>query len=233
MEGVPADLYPHSDQDKHLDVAYNDRWEVLKQVIVGLYIGSYGRAGKTTPLTELAKFMQTHYSFHASPKQYRTHFEAWGIKKNVGKDIKDDAVNALAKRKRPGTSTSHVVLSDEKEDKHLPPNKLMRHLKEQRRQAPIERTTPGLLSSWNLPYDAFLASIRQNKDKPSPFGPLGSTPDGLKIESPKPLTPGREGSGPSPNMQIVYEKARENRAMLFLQGRLEDLIVIMDGEERR
>ncbi|KAI1122511.1 hypothetical protein F5Y10DRAFT_287089 [Nemania abortiva] len=234
MEGVPAELYPRSDHGKYLNVAYEDRWDHLKPTIVRLYLGKYGKAGKTTTLTQLAEFMKRNYSFHATPKQYRTRFEAWDIKKNVGKDKKDDAILALTKRKRPGTSTSHVTVEEGGEDIRLPPNKLMRHIKEQRRR-PITQCNimPGLLSSWNLPYEAFIASIRQDQDKPSPFGPRASTPEGLQIKSPKPPTPGHEVAGPSPNMQLVYQKAKEDRAMLFLQGRLEELVVNMEREDRK
>ncbi|KAI0114108.1 hypothetical protein GGR51DRAFT_546759 [Nemania sp. FL0031] len=233
MNTVPSELYPRSDLDKHLGVSYEERWQRLKPVIVQLYSGNYGRAGKTTTLTQLADFMKQNYVFYATPKQYRTHFDAWGIKKNVGKEKKDDAILALTKRKRPGASTSHVTVAEGGEDKQLPPAKIMRHIKEQKRRLPIERLTPGLLSSWNLPYEAFIASIYQDPDKPSPFGPQTSTPEGLKIESPKPTTPGHDTAGPSPNMQLVYQKAKENRATLFLQGRLEELIISMGREDRK
>lgn len=93
--------------------------------------------------------------------------------------------------------------------------------------------TPPRLSSWTLPYEAFIVSIHKEVDKPSPFGPLGTTPDHVEIKSPIPSTPGREAAGPSPNMQLVYQKARENRATLFLQGRLEELVVSMCREDRK
>ncbi|KAI1151690.1 hypothetical protein F4825DRAFT_462382 [Nemania diffusa] len=209
MDNIPEELRPKSVQEKYLDVAYKERWEHLKQVIIELYIGNYGKGGRATTLTQLADFMKTYYSFHATPNQYRTHFESWDIKKNVRKDTKDDVINTLAKRKRPRASTSHVTLANGRRDQQLPPSKLIRYVKGQSHRLPAEPMIPGLLSSWNLPYEAFIASIRQNKDKPSPFGPLASTPDGLVVESPSPLTPGREADGPSPNMQLVYRKAME------------------------
>lgn len=89
------------------------------------------------------------------------------------------------------------------------------------------------LSSWNLPYAAFISSIPKNPDQPSPFGPLNTTPEYLNIHSPDALTPGREAAGPSPNMQLVYQKVKEDRASLFLQGRLKELVVSMCREDRR
>ncbi|KAI8628805.1 hypothetical protein F5Y19DRAFT_434960, partial [Xylariaceae sp. FL1651] len=233
MDHVPAELFPQSDQDKFLDVAHKDRWEYLKQVIVDLYLGGYGKGGKSTTINQVAEFMRTHYSFHASPTEYPRQFRAWNISKRVVKDMMDDVTYALAKRKRPGTSTSQVTVLQEGHETPLNPSKLMRHLKEARRRQSVQAITPGLLSSWNLPYEAFVSSIHKGLDKPSPFGPLGTTPDYLKIQSPEALTPGREAAGPSPNLQLVYQKAREHRATLFLQGRLEDLVVSMCREDRR
>lgn len=89
------------------------------------------------------------------------------------------------------------------------------------------------LSSWNLPYAAFISSLPKNPDQPSPFGPLGATPGYLNIHSPEALIPGRETDSPSPNMQLVYQKVKEDRASLFLQGRLKELIVSMCREDRR
>ncbi|KAI1175759.1 hypothetical protein F4777DRAFT_549136 [Nemania sp. FL0916] len=235
MNQIPAGLYPRSNEDRHFDVNYAERWQCLKSVIVQLYLGNYGDGGKNTTLKQVVEFMKTNYSFHATPKQYRTHLDAWGIKKNVTKDTKDNIMYALEKRKQPGTSTSHITITEGGQTAPLRPDKLIRHIKEQSRQRPIDAITltPGLLTSWNLPYEAFVASIRETGDKPSPFGQVPHTPKGMNIESPTPITPGREDAGPSPRTQLVYEKAREGRAALFLQARLEQLVVTMDREERK
>ncbi|KAI0467005.1 hypothetical protein F4859DRAFT_518624 [Xylaria cf. heliscus] len=233
MEYVPVGLFPQSEQDKHLDVSYKERWEHLKPVIVALYLGKYDQEGKTTTLSQVVEFMKVNYSFHAAAGEYRTHLKNWSISKRVVKDVKDSVVVALAKRKRPGTSTSHVTVVGGGHKKQLHPNKLIRHLKEQRRHSPVEVVTPGLISIWNLPYEAFITSIHKEVDRPSPFGPRDTTPDHVEIGSPKPLVLGRGVAGSSPNMQLVYQKARENRATLFLQGRLEELIVTMCREDRK
>ncbi|KAI8946295.1 hypothetical protein F4801DRAFT_565073 [Xylaria longipes] len=233
MEYVPAELIPLSDQDKYLDIAYKDRWEYLKPVIVKLYLGNYGQEGKTTTLNQVTEFMKVNYSFHAAPTEYRSHFRTWKISKRVVKEIKDGVVFALTKRKQPGTSTSHITVGEGESKKQLHPNKLTRYLKEQRIQRPIEVIAPGLLSSWNLPYEAFIASILKEVDKSSPFGWRDTTPDYVDIKSPTPLSSGHEAAAPSPNMQLVYQKARENRAMLFVQGRLEKLVATMCSEDRK
>lgn len=66
MEHVPADLFPQSDQEKHLDIAYKDRWEYLKPIITTLYLGNYGQEGKATTLNQVAEFIKVNYSFHAA-----------------------------------------------------------------------------------------------------------------------------------------------------------------------
>lgn len=46
-------------------------------------------------------------------------------------------------------------------------------------------------------------------------------------------SPQGEDVGPSPNMQLLLQKARDDRTSLFLQGRLKDLIVSMSQDDRR
>ncbi|KAH7145520.1 hypothetical protein B0J13DRAFT_443133 [Dactylonectria estremocensis] len=223
-------LLPKSDEDKFLDVAHKDRWTHLKPVIVKLYTGNYSAAGATATLDQVVQFMKTHYSFHAAPTEYPPRFRAWGISKRTVSSVKEDITSALGRRKRPGTSTSQVTVHQD--DRKLPfdAKKLKRHLKG--KKTSVEAIIPGLLSSWNLPYKAFISSIPKNPDHPSPFGRLGATPAWLDIQSPEALTPGREGAGPSPNMELVYEKTKQDNANLFLQGRLNELLVRMAKEDR-
>ncbi|KAI1751987.1 hypothetical protein F4782DRAFT_547258 [Xylaria castorea] len=189
------------------NIAYKDRWEDLKPVIVKLYLGDYGQEGKATKLSQVVDFMRlTIPSMRRKlSSEYRSHFRTWNISKRVVNNIKDD----------PGTSTSHVIV-------------LARYLKEQRRPRLIEAITPELLSSWSLPYEAFIASLNKEVNKPSPLGLQGTTPDHVDIKSPVLVR-----AAPSPNMQLVYQKAREDRAMLFLQERTEELVVTVCREDRK
>lgn len=187
--------------------------------------------------------------FDGSPTEYRRRFRDWGVAKRMVKEDKDAITSALARRKRPGASVSDATTQHNGEDKPLDYKKLKRHLIS--RKACLE-VAPGLyvlylpgekfefqlihlarLSSWNLPYAAFVSSLPKNPGEPSPFGPLGPTPDYLHIRSPEALTPGRAAAGPSPRMQLVYEKHKEHCTSLFLQGRLEQLVVSMRKEDRR
>ncbi|KFA81133.1 hypothetical protein S40288_01016 [Stachybotrys chartarum IBT 40288] len=230
MDRAKADLGPKSEHDKFFHIAYKDRWTSLKPVIIQLWTGDYGSRGRpTATMDELVEFMKTNYGFHATAPQYRNHFQKWGTSKNANHI---ETTKALGKRKRPGTSTSLVTIEKNGKSAPLEPKKLARYLKSRAADTPVEPLTPGILSSWNLPYKALLSSLPQDPGQPSPFGPLGTTPEYLNIRSPEAITPGRMDAGPSPNMELVYKHTREQQTSLFLQGRLNELLVSMHSDQR-
>lgn len=59
----PNDLLPASEEAKFLSVPYEERWVHLKPVIVELYMGKYGPAGKKMTMQQVADFMKSKYSF--------------------------------------------------------------------------------------------------------------------------------------------------------------------------
>lgn len=59
-------LLPSSDDDKFLNVPYEERWECLRHIIVTLYMGRYGPNGKSTTIAHVAAFMKSQYSFFAA-----------------------------------------------------------------------------------------------------------------------------------------------------------------------
>ncbi|KAG4291717.1 hypothetical protein FPRO06_12970 [Fusarium proliferatum] len=205
MDATFEDLRPKSDGDKR------------------------GGDGRSATLDKVVKFMRDNYSFHAAATEYRRRFKDWGVTKRMVKEDKDAITSALARKKRPGASISAVTTQHDGEDKPLDFKKLKRHLIS--RKACLQ-VAPGLLSSWNLPYAAFVASLPKNPEAPSPFGSLGTTPNYLHVQSPEALTPGRATAGPSPRMQLVYEKHKEHCTSLFLQGRIEQLVISLPKEER-
>ncbi|KAH7468251.1 hypothetical protein FOMA001_g15021 [Fusarium oxysporum f. sp. matthiolae] len=229
MDPILEELRPRSDDDKFLSCPYEERWSRLQPVIVQLYTRRRARDGRTATLDQVVEFMRTHYSFHAAANEYRRRFKDWGVTKRMVKEDKDAITSALARRKRPGASVSDATTQHDGEDKPLDYKKLKRHLIS--RKACLE-VAPGLLSSWNLPYAAFISSLPKNPEAPSPFGPLGPTPSYLHIQSPEALTPGRAAAGPSPRIQLVYEKHKEHCTSLFLQGRLEQLVISLPKEDR-
>ncbi|KAF5635753.1 hypothetical protein F52700_5064 [Fusarium sp. NRRL 52700] len=229
MDPIPEEQRPKSDDEKFLSRPYEERWSCLRPVIVQLYTSSFAGDGCTATLDQVVEFMRKYYSFHAAANEYRRRFKGWGVTKRMVKEDKDAITNALVRKKRPGASVSAVTTQHDGEDKPLDFKKLKRYLSS--RKACLE-VAPGLLSSWNLPYAAFVSSLPKNPEAPSPFGTLGTTPGYLHVQSPEVLTPGRSAAGPSPRMQLVYEKHKEHCTSLFLQGRIEQLVVSLPKEER-
>ncbi|KAF4500014.1 hypothetical protein FAGAP_3781 [Fusarium agapanthi] len=250
MDSILRELRPKSEDEKFLSCPYEERWSRLQPVIVQLYTRRRSGDGRTATLDQVVEFMRTHYFFHAatsfserhqyrtgprltvidgSPTEYRRRFKDWGVTKRMVKEDKDAITSALARNKRPRASVTAVRTHQDGKDKPLDFKKLKRHLIS--RKACLE-IAPGLLSSWNLPYAAFVSSLPKNPEAPSPFGPLGPTPDYLRIQSPEALTPGRAAAGPSPRMQLVYEKNKEHCTSLFLQGRIEQLVTSLPRADR-
>ncbi|EXM19428.1 hypothetical protein V3481_017564 [Fusarium oxysporum f. sp. vasinfectum] len=229
MDPILVELLPQSDNEKFLSCPQEERWSRLQPVIIQLYTRKRAGDGRTATLDQVVEFMRTHYSFHAVTHEYRRRLKDWGVSKRMEKEEKDAITSALARKKRPGASVSDVTTQHNGEDRPLDYKKLKRHLIG--RKACLE-VAPGLFSSWNLPYAAFVSSLPKNPEAPSPFGPLGPTPDYLHIQSPEALTPGRAAAGPSPRIQLVYEKHKEHCTSLFLQGRLEQLVISLPKADR-
>jgi hypothetical protein len=59
-------LKPRSDDDKFLNVPYEERWTHLKPIIVQIYMGKYGPNGKSMTKSQVSAFMREHYSFPAA-----------------------------------------------------------------------------------------------------------------------------------------------------------------------
>lgn len=189
-----------------------------------------------------------------SVTEYPHHFRRWNVGKRIVGDVKNDITSALGRRKRPGTSTSHVTIEQNGRSKPFEAKKLKRHLNTMVAR-PAEAIAPGLyvtknpvapstsldsvltsytrLSMWTLPYEAFIASLPQDPNDPPPYGDAGATPRYLNIQSPETLSPGQEAAGPSPNMELVYQKNKELHAYLFLQGRHKQLLVRMSEDQRK
>ncbi|KAF5707506.1 hypothetical protein FGLOB1_6908 [Fusarium globosum] len=230
MDPILEELRPKSGDLKFLSRPYEERWSRLQPVIVQLYTRRQARDGRTATLDQVVEFMRTYYSFHAAATEYRRRFQDWGVTKRMVKEDKDAITSALARKKRPGASMSAVTTQHDGEDKPLDFKKLKRHLSS--RKACLQ-VAPGLYTFFlEPPYAAFVSSLPKNPEAPSPFGNLGTTPGYLHVQSPEALTPGRAAAGPSPRMQLVYEKHKEHCTSLFLQGRIEQLVISLPKEER-
>lgn len=76
--------------------------------------------------------------------EYPPRFRAWNVNKRIEKDVKDDITSALGRRKRPGTSTSQVIIHQSDRNKPFDVKKLKRHLMDKGRSRPVEVLAPGL-----------------------------------------------------------------------------------------
>ncbi|KXX82411.1 hypothetical protein MMYC01_201360 [Madurella mycetomatis] len=219
-----ASLLPRSEDDKFLN-------EHLKPVIIQLYLGNYGPNGKSMTIGQVVAFMRDNYAFHGAESQYRRWFRQWGVRKRTLTSEKNDIVNALGKRPGPETSTSNVKLSYDDFDKTVDKKQMRRYLSDKIRHHTAEPMSPGVLSSWILPYAAYSRAFGKRPGHPSPFATTGATPTYLSIPSPEAATPGRQAAGPSPTMQLVRQKAAQDRSSL-LQGRFEELLASCGNEDR-
>ncbi|GAB1317651.1 hypothetical protein MFIFM68171_07861 [Madurella fahalii] len=227
-----ANVLPHSEDDKFLNVPYEKRWEHLRPVIVQLYLGSYGPNGKSMTIGQVAAFMRDNYAFHGAESQYRRWFRQWGVRKRTLTSEKNDIVHALGRRPGPETSTSSVKFAHHDFDKAVDKKQMKRYLNDQIRHHTAESMSPGILSSWNLPYAAYSKAFGKRQDQPSPFATTSATPPYLTIRSPESTTPGRQAAGLSPTMQLVRQKAAQDRSSPLLQGRYKELWASCGREDR-
>ncbi|KAK0611309.1 hypothetical protein B0T14DRAFT_530137 [Immersiella caudata] len=210
-----SEVLPCDDGAKFIHVPYEERWKHLKPVITQLYMGKYGPNGKSMTIGQVASFMKENYSFHGAETQYRRWFREWGIRKRILMTEKKEIVSALGRRDRDDGRTPNVMLGDGKE---LDKKQLKRHLKDEIRRFEVQVATPGVFTSWNLPYAALA------KAHGAPFEGVEATLGYLRIHSPEARTPGRNSPPPSPTMQLVQRKLAQDRSSLMLQGRFQELL---------
>jgi hypothetical protein len=55
----------------------------------------------------------------------------------------------------------------------------------------------------------------------------------LMISTPEATSPDQATDEPSPNLQLLYQKAIEVRSSLFLQGRLKEFMISMRQHDRK
>ncbi|CAH0057259.1 unnamed protein product [Clonostachys solani] len=226
------DLIPKSKEAKFLDYPNNDRWTHLKPVIVPLYMDCRDTSGKAMTYSKVAAFMKLHYNFHAAESQYKRWFTEWGIRKRTLGKEKRDIVAVLGKRQRPGQSTSSVTLQQGNSDKHIDKKQLVRHLKSEIQTYENCKIAPGVLSSWSLPYAAWIKTFEKQADQPSPFGTSGQTPNYMNIESPAAISPGKEIAPPSPTMQLLEKERAQYRSSMLLQGQINALLTSLERDKR-
>ncbi|CAG1999185.1 unnamed protein product [Fusarium graminearum] len=184
---VPPELFPQSEDDKHLRTKHKDRWDLLKPVIVELYTGNYGKNDKPPTIAQIVAFMKKHYSFHAAASEYPHHFRAWKVSdRRLTKAKLNEIAVALERRPTAEMSTSKVSLKRGACEAKLDVRQVKRHLANDTSSSKPEIMQSGWLSSWTLPYAAFVSALPKNPGAASPFGTQPATPSYLDIKSERP-----------------------------------------------
>ncbi|OBS25870.1 hypothetical protein FPOA_06404 [Fusarium poae] len=234
LVNVPPELFPQSDDHKYLHASHKDRWEHLKSVVIQLYTGNYGKNNNPPTIVQIVYFMKKHYSFHAAANEYPHRFRAWGVSdRRLTKAMVNDIAAAFGRRVAAGISTSRVKLKRGAREEQLDVRRVKRHLEGHNSSINPEMMQLGWLSSWALPYAAFVSALPKNPDAPSPYGTQATTPDYLRINDSGTTCTQDERIPQSPNTELLLRKARNDQTSLFLQGRLRDLMVSMSQEDRR
>ncbi|CAF3626357.1 unnamed protein product [Fusarium graminearum] len=168
---VPPELFPQSEDDKHLRTKHKDRWDLLKPVIVELYTGNYGKNDKPPTIAQIVAFMKKHYSFHAAASEYPHHFRAWKVSdRRLTKAKLNEIAVALERHPTAEMSTSKVSLKRGACEAKLDVRQVKRHLANDNSSSKPEIMQSGWLSSWTLPYAAFVSTLPKNPDAASPYG---------------------------------------------------------------
>ncbi|CAG1998211.1 unnamed protein product [Fusarium graminearum] len=168
---VPPELFPRSEDDKHLRTKHKDRWDLLKPVIIELYTGNYGKNDKPPTIAQIVTFMKKHYSFHAAASEYPHHFRAWKVSdRRLTKAKLNEIAVALERRPTAEISTSKVSLKRGACEAKLDVRQVKRHLANNTSSSKPEIMQSGWLSSWTLPYAAFVSTLPKNPDAASPYG---------------------------------------------------------------
>ncbi|PMD49347.1 uncharacterized protein K444DRAFT_298311 [Hyaloscypha bicolor E] len=215
------------------DVAFKERWGLLKPYLHGYYYD------EKLKLSQIIKIMKEQYGFDAIEPQYKYQFKTWGWKKNVPATKKAEMCEIGRTRASLGKST---VMKYKGQDLDL--NKLRRYAKMASRKdvvLPASRSQGlsdgGFFNSqhplgntiflrWNIPYRAFFGQCRlPSIDHPSPAKSdisVATPPEDLVVSS----------KGISSLSKTLNEKVSIDRAHLFLAGRINDLVKSMDRREK-
>ncbi|KAG9236331.1 Clr5 domain-containing protein [Amylocarpus encephaloides] len=97
-----------SSSTANLSVPYNERWDLLREVIVGLYIG------ENKKLKEIVEIMKINSQFYASEPQYKRQFKIWNLARALPSKKKDKIIKTLETRAQQGKSS--MVLQKGKDD---------------------------------------------------------------------------------------------------------------------
>ncbi|PVH82419.1 hypothetical protein DL98DRAFT_586407 [Cadophora sp. DSE1049] len=246
MEGIAES------SNAQLNAPYAERWELLKDIMVHLYID------EKTQLKDLVAMMKARYQFYASEGQYKGQFKRWKIGKAIPAKKKEGISKTLQSRAQLGKSS--VVLY---KDRPVENKTIRRYLKDQARReiaigpSMINGTSDleflsghalqcgnRVFMNWNVPYSVLCFPKARAEDNFSPFGQAATpmsdivavTPSSNSGPSPRnPPSPGHAlspNNAPSPLTVAVRDKMKADRAHLFVQGQHARMLQGMNKEDK-
>ncbi|CZR53627.1 uncharacterized protein PAC_03507 [Phialocephala subalpina] len=233
-----------------LDSPYSERWELLKDVMVQLYMQ------EKKQVKEIVKIMEADYKFYASVNQYKRQFGLWNVKRALPTKKKKKIRQDLETRAQQGKS-SVVLHNGQVENK-----KMRRYMKEQTRKdmslwtgisveaVDLEELSGHALQcgnrvfmNWSMP-SAILRFLKSRAtDHISPYAAVATPMSGVLVATPSsnagpsPRNPPSPANALSPNNDrstmtaTVQESLKISRAHLFIQKHHKDLLRGMNLQE--
>ncbi|KAE9370227.1 hypothetical protein N431DRAFT_468295 [Stipitochalara longipes BDJ] len=215
------------------DVPFKERWELLKPYLHRYYFQ------EKLKLPKIIEIMKEQYGFDANEPQYKYQFKSWGWKKSIPASKKAQMCDIGQTRANLGKSTVIKYKGQEVDQ-----NKLRRYVKMTTRKdvglnPGMSRGRPsdeGLFTSqhpfgntvflrWNIPLKALGPFKRLPIGHPSP-----AVSDISVATPPGDLT--QSSKATSSLSKTLNEKVAVERAHVFLEGRMNDLIKSMDHQEK-
>ncbi|KAN0089874.1 hypothetical protein V8E51_018453 [Hyaloscypha variabilis] len=215
------------------DVPFKERWELLKPYLDRYYFQ------EKLKLPKIIQIMKEQYRFDANEPQYKYQFKQWGWKKNIPASKKAQMCDIGQTRANLGKGTVMKYKGKEVDE-----NKLRRYAKMATRKDVVlnpgislgRASDEGLFSSqhplgntvflrWNIPLKAFGPFKRLPIDHPSP------AKSDISVDTP-PGDLALSSKTASSLSKVLTEKVAIERAYVFLEGRMNDLIKSMDHKEK-
>ncbi|KAK0703705.1 hypothetical protein B0T26DRAFT_509317 [Lasiosphaeria miniovina] len=212
-------------------IPHDQRWPLLKDTIVHLFME------ENLTLPQLAAKMKQDHRFDAQPTHYRYRLRQWGVRKRMVKKEKDEIIMRHAKRARTAASTSDLAIFQgefAKEMTETRKKQLKRYIGDQIRHKPEPDLASGIFMRWSLPYAAVLSNAGIPLGHPSPFGQDGASPGFIIVDSSHSTeSPLSSPAAASPTTRMIQDKAKLDRADLFIEGRLKELLTRLSPDDRR
>ncbi|KAI6297578.1 hypothetical protein MCOR11_000458 [Pyricularia oryzae] len=197
-------------------IPHDDRWPLLKEVIIDLYIN------KGMSIPKMANHMKDVYDFDAQQPHYRYRLKLWKVHKRIKAKEKEQMIVQHARRQNPSATTSDITVHKGGIHKKLSDaqkTQLRRYLKRKLESESLPNISPGF-HQYPLDHQSPSASAA------SPLFTINSPADTA-------ASPRGPIDAPSPTTCLVRQKTNLSHVGLFLQGRQDELMKSLNAPEQR